>query len=56
MYTIEIYDFKGCIDCFGIENTEDRYIILNPQGMDEIGSNFTKQEAQELCDELNNEI
>lgn len=55
MYTTKIYDYKGSIDCFGHKNTEDRYIVLDPQGMDEFGSNFTKEEAMKLCKELNEE-
>ena len=55
MYTIQIYDYKGNIDCFGRKNTEDRYIVLNAQEMDEIGSNFTREEAEEMCEELNEE-
>jgi len=54
-YTIQLYDYKGCIDCFGHKNTEDRYIVLDPDGMDEFGSNFTKKEAKQLCKELNDE-
>jgi len=54
-YTIQLYDYKGCIDCFGHKNTEDRFIILDAEGMDYFGSNFTKEEARQLCKELNEE-
>ena len=56
MYTILIYDYKGCINCFGHKNTEDRYIIVNKEGFDEIGENFTIKEALQLCNELNNNL
>lgn len=55
MYTIELYDYKGNIDCFGHRNREDRFVVLNAQGMDETGSNFTREEAEEMCEELNEE-
>lgn len=55
---IQLYDYKGNIDCFGHKNTEDRYIIIDEKGFDLIGSNFTKEEAKaeakELYRELNN--
>ena len=54
MYTISIYDYEGTIDCFGNINNEDRYIVLDCNGFDYYGSNFTLNEAQELCNELNN--
>jgi hypothetical protein len=56
MYTILIYDYKGCVNCFGHINTEDRYIIINKEGFDEIGENFTKKEAIEFCKNLNNNL
>lgn len=55
-FSIQLYDYKGCIDCFGNKNKEDRYIIINNENnTDEIGENFTKKEAKELCKDLNNE-
>lgn len=52
-YSIQLYDYKDRVNCFGHTNTEDRYIVLDPSGMDEFGSNFTFEEAEELCKELN---
>ena len=54
-HEIKLYDYKGCINCFGNKNIEDRYIIIDKKGMDIIGENFTKKEAEQLCNELNND-
>jgi hypothetical protein len=54
-HTIKLYDYKGCIDCFGNKNKEDRYVVIDSKGIDAVGENFTKEEAKIICLELNNE-
>lgn len=44
----ELYLYEGSTDYLGVEITEDRYIIVDDEGMDLYGEHFSLEEVNEL--------
>lgn len=49
---IELYLEKGECDYDGTIQTEDRYIVVDSEGMDCVGEHMTKEEAIEFINKI----
>lgn len=52
-HTIQLHIEKGDVDWSGKTWSEDRYVILDEEGIDIVGEHFSKDIAEDICQDKN---